>query len=526
MKNIRNFCIISHIDHGKSTLADRFLEITGTVPKEKMRAQMLDQMDLERERGITIKLQPVRMKYKNFILNLIDTPGHMDFYHEVERSLKAVEGAILLVDAVKGVQAQTLSNLHLVQKQNLKIIPVINKIDLPNARIKEVEKELQELLGAKEIIKISAKKNINIDILLEKIIKEIPMPKNNYIIFDAFYDKYQGVVAYIKANKKLSGNIGIFKPQMTSVKELKPGEIGYIATGEKDLEKYLAKIGWQKPQPMIFASIYPSEDSDFNVLKKSLSKLKLNDAALDFQEESSKALGRGFKCGFLGMLHLEIIIERLKREYNLDLIITAPQVNYKNNKEPWVKLEIITPKKYFGPVMNLLKNLRGEYKDTKYLENILNIQYEIPLADIITDFYDNLKSASSGYASMSYEPIGYKPGDLVKLEVLLAGEPIKALEQIMPTKFAYNKAKRIAQKLKELVPRQSFAVAIQIAINHRIITRETIPALRKDVTKGLYGGDYSRKKKLLVKQRKGKKKLEKFGRVNLPSEVFVKLLRR
>ena len=537
MKNIkiRNFCIIAHINHGKSTLADRFLEITETVPKSKMREQLLDQMDLERERGITIKLQPVRMQYKNFILNLIDTPGHMDFYDEVVRSLQAVDGAILLVDAVKGIQAQTLSNLELAKKNNLKIIPVINKIDLPNARIQEVEQELKNLLDKQKILKISAKKNIGINNLLEQIIKKIPAPCKDrsrpvptYNVFDAIYDSYQGVIAYIKTNKTLTQNIGIFTPKMQKISELNPGEIGWIATGEKNLENYLSKIGWEKPQPMVFASVFPSQESDFNLLKQSLLKYKLSDYAFDFQEESSNALGRGFKCGFLGMLHLEIVLERLKREHDLDLVITSPQVDHKqnNNQEPWVDLEIISPSKYLGPILNLLKNLRGEYQDTKYLEKNIIIKYKMPLADIISDFYDNLKSVSSGYASMSYKPIGYKPGDLAKLEVLIAKEPVKALEQIVPKKFANNKAKKLAKKLKQVIPKQSFVVAIQIALDGRIIARETISALRKDVTKGLYGGDYSRKKKLLVKQRKGKKRLEKFGKVNLPSEVFVKLLRQ
>jgi len=526
---IRNFCIIAHIDHGKSTLADRFLEITKTVKKEKMQPQMLDQMELERERGITIKLQPVRMEYKSYILNLIDTPGHMDFYYEVTRSLEAVEGAILLVDAVKGIQAQTISNLHLAQKQNLKIIPVINKIDLPNARTQEVEQEIKKLLDLNPI-KISAKTGANITQVLDAVIQKIPEPVRNglkpFLVFDAFYDSYQGVIAYIKTNKKITQNTGIFKPEMHKTSVLNPGEIGYISTGEKNLEKYLQKIGWQKPQPMVFASIYPSQDANFNFLKQSLSKLKLNDAALSFQEESSKALGRGFKAGFLGMLHLEIIIERLKREHNLDLIITAPQVDYKDEKEPWVKLDIISPKKYLGQIMNLLKNLRGNYKDTKYLEDILDIQYEMPLADIISDFYDNLKSVSSGYASMSYEPIGFRKGDLVELTVLLNKEPVKALKQIVPRIWAEQKARELAKKLKTLIPKHNFAIPVQIAIGSHIIARETISALKKNVTSGLYGGDYSRKKKLLVKQRKGKKKMQQIGKVSLPSEIFVKLLRK
>jgi len=529
MKNIRNFCIIAHIDHGKSTLADRFLEITGTVPKQKMRPQMLDQMELERERGITIKLQPVRMNYKGYVLNLIDTPGHMDFYYEVMRSLEAVEGAILLVDAVKGVQAQTLSNLHLAQKQNLKIIPVINKIDLPNARIEEVEQEIKKLLNTDKIIKISAKFGTNVEQILEEIINHCPAPKTNQkdmLVFDAFYDSYKGVVAYIRAFKPIQGAVGVLTPKTRETGVLNPGEIGYLETGEKNLENYLTKIGWQTPQSMVFASIYPARDDDFNFLKSSLHKLKLNDAALFFQEESSSALGRGFRCGFLGMLHLEIIIERLRREYNLELVVTTPQVEHQGNSEPWVKLHIITPKKYLGQIMNLFKTTRGEYKDTRYLEDILNIEYEVALADIIVDFYDNLKSASAGFASMSYQLIGYRPGDLVKLEVLIAHQTVKELEQIVPREFALAKAKDLAEKLKEIVPKQNFAVAIQVALDGRIVARQTISALKKDVTGYLYGGDYTRKMKLWQKQKKGKKKLEKIGKVNLPSEVFVKLLKK
>ena len=558
MEKIRNFCIIAHIDHGKSTLADRFLEITNTIPLEKMQEQILDQMDLERERGITIKLQPVRMEYKGYILNLIDTPGHMDFRSEVERSLKAVEGAVLLVDAVKGVQAQTLSNLYLAQKQNLKIIPVINKIDLPNARIPEVEEEISNLLKIEKekIIKISAKNGNNVEKVLEEIIKEIPPPTGSQdaslktLIFDSFFDSYKGIIAYIRVIdgvlKKEKQEIGIFKPDLVPVKELKAGEIGYFATGEKDLEKFLEKIGWEKPKPMVFASLYPREDSDFNILKDAINKLKLTDSALFSEEESSPVLGRGFKCGFLGMLHLEIIVERLRRESGLDLIITVPRVNYeilrkeRIIKEPWVNLKIITPKSYLDNVMSLLKQLRGEYIETEYLssENLI-VEYDIPLADIITDFYDKLKSATSGYASMIYKPIESRVGDLAKLEVFIAREYFQGLSQIVPNNQSFQRARQLAVSLKELIPKQNFAVAIQIVLGDlfddqdnkktgksNIIARETIPSLRKDVTGYLYGGDYTRKRKLLEKQKKGKKKLEARGKVNIPSEVFVKLLRR
>ena len=554
MKNIRNFCIIAHIDHGKSTLADRFLELTKTIDKGKMQDQVLDQMDLERERGITIKLQPVRMEYKDHILNLIDTPGHMDFYWEVMRSLGAVEGAILLVDAVKGVQAQTLSNLRLAQEKNLKIIPVINKIDLQNARVQEVEQEISELLkiDKKNILKVSAKTGTGVENVLDAIIKHVPLPvhkktSQNILVFDAFYDSYKGVVAYIRVlnsnlQKQPNQQIGVFKPQMTFVNKLNPGEIGYIATGEKNLEQYLAKMGFTKPLPMVFASLYPMDQANFHTLKDALNKLKLNDASLDSQEETSKALGRGFRCGFLGMLHLEIITERLKREHGLDLVVTTPQVNYKIEKrkniirEPWVKLEIIVPLKYMGQVMNLLQDLRGAHKASNYLSNeILNIEYEIPLADVICGFYDNLKSASSGYASMSYQPLGMRNGDLVKLEVLLARERVPALSQIVPREFAQARARKLAKKLKDLIPKQNFAVAVQIVLRSvfednfniglgRVLARENISAMRKDVTSGLYGGDYSRKKKLLEKQKKGKKKMESIGKVRIPSDVFVKLL--
>lgn len=558
MENIRNFCIIAHIDHGKSTLADRLLEITNTIPREKMKEQILDQMDLERERGITIKLQPVRMEYKGYILNLIDTPGHMDFRSEVERSLKAVEGAVLLVDAIKGVQAQTLSNLYLAQSQNLKIIPVINKIDLPNARILEVEEEISNLLKVEKdkIIKISAKSGINTEKVLEEIIKEIPPPVGNYdaplkiLIFDSFFDSYKGIIAYVRVIdgilKKEKQEIGIFKPDLVPVRELKAGEIGYFATGEKNLEKFLERIGWEKPKPMVFASLYPREDSDFNILKDAINKLKLTDSALFSEEESSPVLGRGFKCGFLGMLHLEIVVERLRRESGLDLVITVPRVDYeilkkeRIIKEPWVNLKIITPKQYLGNVMNLLKQLRGEYIGTEYLssENLI-VEYNIPLADIITDFYDKLKSATSGYASMIYKSTGSRIGDLAKLEVFIAKEYFQGLSQIVPSSRSFQRARQLAVSLKELVPKQNFTVAIQIVLGDlfddqadkktgksNIIARETIPSLRKDVTGYLYGGDYTRKRKLLEKQKKGKKKMAAKGKINIPSEVFVKLLRR
>ena len=558
MDNIRNFCIIAHIDHGKSTLADRFLELTKTIPPEKMKNQLLDQMDLERERGITIRLQPVRMEYKGYILNLIDTPGHMDFYSEVERSLRAVEGVILLVDAVRGVQAQTLSNLYLAQKQNLVVIPVINKIDLSNARVSEVEQELVDLLNVEkdEIIKVSAKNGTNINQILERVIECIPSPKGNVqaplrtLIFDSFYDSHKGIIAYVRVLdgilKREKQEIGVFKPKMVPTDSLKAGEIGYIATGEKNLEQYLEKIGWERPQPMVFASLYPNQESNLNLLKEGINRLKLNDAALYSEEESLPALGRGFKCGFLGMLHLEIVIERFKREYNLDLVVTTPKVNYeilekkRIIKEPWVNLKIITPQDYLGNIMKILEQLRGKYKKTEFLsKKQLIIEYNIPLADIISDFYDRLKSVSSGYASMIYKPIGLREGDLVKLEVLVAKENIKNLSRIVPEEQAFTKAHKLALALKKLIPKQNFAVAIQVVLGNifksdklknrqggRIIARETIPALRKDVIAPLYGGDYTRKRKLLEKQKKGKKKMQATGRINIPGDIFVKLLRQ
>lgn len=558
MDNIRNFCIIAHIDHGKSTLADRFLEITKTIPKEKMKEQLLDQMDLERERGITIKLQPVRMEYDGYILNLIDTPGHMDFYLEVKRSLEAVEGAVLLVDAVKGVQAQTLSNLYFAKEKKLKIIPVINKIDLPGARVPEVKQELEKLLDVdkQEIIEVSAKESTNIEQVLRAIINRIPAPKGDSkasletLVFDSFYDSFKGIVAYVRVlNGTLEAEqreIGLFKPAMVPVKKLMSGEIGYIATNEKNLEEYLEKEGWEKSQPMVFASLYPHQDSDFRLLKDGINKLKLNDIAFNSEEETSASLGRGFRCGFLGMLHLEIVVERLKREHDLDLIVTTPKVNYEIDKEqriikePWVSLKVITPQDYLGGVMKVLQRLRGNHQKTEYLgKERLIIEYNTPLADIISDFHDNLKSVSSGYASMIYEPIEMRKGDLVKLEVMIAGENMKNLSQIVPEDQVYKKARKLALALKELIPKQNFAVAIQIVMGNifekenyenkergKIVARENISALRKDVTGYLYGGDYSRKRKLLEKQKKGKQKMKAEGRVNIPSEVFVKLLKR
>ena len=629
-QNIRNFAIISHIDHGKSTLSDRLLELTGTIEKRKMREQILDQMDLEREKGITIKLQPVRMLYEisnsklripnkfkiqnsndqnnlkignpEFILNLIDTPGHVDFSYEVSRSLAAVEGAILLVDASKGIQAQTLNNLYLALEQDLSIIPVINKIDMLAAKIDETANETAKLLGIekKEIIKISAKNGINIERILETIIKRIPSPKGNQnaplkaLIFDSVYDSYKGVIAYARI---VDGNInprdkillmasgaktevletGIFKPELIKTNRLNAGEIGWIATGLKEIEKCrvgdtITKIisskagdirecrlrdkikplsGYKEPKPMIFASIFSQGADDFEILRDALEKLKLNDAALSFEPESLGPLGRGFKCGFLGMLHLEIITERVRREYGLDLIITTPSVAYKiikkNNEEimiyspqnlpnpsqieefqePWAKIEIILPKEYLGNIMEILNSLRGIYKTTDYLnpEKVV-IGFEAPLSSVISGFYDRLKSASSGFASMNYEPIEMRKADLVKLDILVAEEKVEPFSQIVPSCLAYQEGKRMVEKLKDALPRQNFAIALQAAIEGKIIARQTIRPFRKDVTAKLYGGDVTRKRKLLEKQKKGKKKMKSFGRVDIPQEAFLAVLKK
>jgi GTP-binding protein LepA len=589
--NIRNFCIISHIDHGKSTLADRFLELTGTVEKRKMQEQFLDTMELEREKGITIKLQPVRMEYQGGVLNLIDTPGHVDFTYEVSRSLAAVESAILLVDASQGVQAQTLANLHLAREQGLVIIPVINKIDLPYARIRETANEMEQLLGINpgDILKISAKKGSGVEEILKAIVERVPAPQGDLtkplraLIFDSDYDDFKGVIAYVrlidgevKAGDGIlmlaSGaeaetlEVGIFKPNSVKTERLRAGEIGYIATGLKDigrcrvgdtiaLSKSSAKplAGYKEPKPVVFASFYPADSSDYDLLKESLGKLKLSDASLKYEPESSEGLGRGFRCGFLGMLHLEIISERLKREKNLDLVITFPSVNYQvvakgktqspvlisspsdlsdlsqveEIREPWVALEVISPLQYLGILLKLLETLRGEYQDTVYLsaDRIL-IKYRAPLNEIIADFYDRLKNITSGYASMNYEMSGYRPGDLVELDILIAGEKVEAFSKIIHRQRAAAEGRALVKKLKEIVPSQLFAVSLQAAIGGKIIAREDIRALRKDVTGYLYGGDVTRKKKLLEKQKKGKKKMKRLGKINIPSEVFLKVLKK
>ena len=594
MEKIRNFNIISHIDHGKSTLADRFLELTGTVSDKKMREQFLDMMDLEREKGITIKMQPVRMQFKEHILNLIDTPGHVDFGYEVSRSLAAVEGAILLVDATKGIQAQTLANLELSKKQKLPIIPVVNKIDSPEAKIEEVAEELAILLGIdkEDIFKISAKTGKNVDQLLEAVLVKIPPPAIKpekpfrALIFDSKYDPYKGIIAYvriidgiIKSNEKIYlmmanamgevKEIGYFKPELSPQGELRAGEIGYIATGIKEpgkvrvgdtITNYSAfksdssliepLSGYKEPKPVVFASLYPEDPDDYDVLKDALLKLRLNDAALTFEPEKKDSLGRGFRCGFLGSLHTEIISERLRREFNLNLIISTPSVvfkitNQKNQeiiiyspsdwpapaeigeiKEPWVRLEILTPQKYLGRVLDLLKELRGKFIETKYFGIEKNILiYEAPLKEIISGFYDNLKGVSQGFASMNYEILGYNLANLVKLEILIAGEKEEALAKIVSKENVFEEGKKIVRRLKEVLPSQLFAVSLQAAISGNIIARETISAKRKDVIAPLYGGDYSRKRKLLEKQKKGKKKLKARGNLRIPPKVFLEMFK-
>lgn len=601
MEHIRNFCIIAHIDHGKSTLSDRLLEITATVEKRKMKEQLLDQMDLERERGITIKLQPVQMHYNfngiDYTLNLIDTPGHVDFAYEVSRSLAAVEGAVLLVDATKGVQAQTLSNLYFAIEQGLEIIPVLNKIDLPNANVEKVKREVINVLGCSEdeILTASGKTGEGVKEILAKVIEKVPAPKGEpngklrALIFDSVYDSYKGVLAYIRvvdgkitktddihmmATDKDSNvvELGHFLPQYTACDELKTGDIGYVATGFKSVaecrvgdtvtlknlsvrEGYeiVKKLpGYKEVKPMVYASFYPQEGNDYNAMRDALDKLTLNDGAFRFEPESNQALGRGFRCGFLGLLHLEIIQARLDREFGFNPTITTPSVIYKvklkgendlvniysptelpdpslieHIEEPYVNLEIITPSEYLGNVMELMGTMRVEYKNTNYIEDTrVQLTFDAPLMDVIVDFYDQLKSISSGYASMNYDFSDYRKSELVKLDILLAGDLIEAFSRIVPKDRAYSEGKSTVEKLKEVIPRQNFAVAIQATIGAKVIARETISAFRKDVIAKLYGGDVTRKRKLLEKQKKGKKKMMQTGKVEIPSEAFLKVLRK
>ena len=590
-KLIRNFSIIAHIDHGKSTLADRILEITETVSQREMLDQFLDDMELERERGITIKAHSVRVLYnsksdgRQYIFNLIDTPGHVDFSYEVSRSLAACEGAILVVDATQGIQAQTLANVYLAVNNNLEIIPVINKIDLKSARIDEVAMELGSVLGVKEekILKVSAKTGYGIEKILERIVTDIPHPDGDpesplqALIFDSHYDSYRGVVVLIrvvngsinKGNKiKFMGEnltseveeVGIFGPDMIEKEMLTAGEVGYIITGIKEVgsimvgdtitalknpaEKSLP--GYKKPKPMVYSGLFPIEGGDYENLRDALGKLSLNDSSLDFVPEVSVALGFGFRCGFLGMLHMEIVRERLEREYGSKILISMPNVAYRITKsdnsvievkrpsdfppqekmlkieEPCVEATIITPKDYIGDVMKLANQKRGNFKDMQYISpERVEIKYTIPLSEIIVDFFNLLKSITSGFASLDYEFLEYRPSDMVKLDILVAGEKIDELSTIIHKEKAYQMGREITQRLRKLIPRQNFEVSIQAAIGKRVVAKERIAPFRKDVTAGLYGGDITRKRKVLEKQKSGKKKMKRIGRVEIPQEAFM-----
>lgn len=592
-KHIRNFCIVAHIDHGKSTLADRLIEKTNTVAKRDMTSQLLDSMDIEKERGITIKLTPTRMFYEyegeEYLLNLIDTPGHVDFTYEVSRSLAACEGTILIIDATQGVQAQTLANLYLAVENNLEILPVINKIDLPSADVENCKKEIEDIIGlpANDVPCISAKDGINIESVLEKIITEFPYPKGDEqkplraLIFDSFYDNFKGAVSMVRIvdGKVAVGDkikmwttgkvyevteVGVFAPSMKVQDSLTAGEVGYIAASIKNVSD--TKVGdtitnalqpceqslpgYKNVQPVVFCGVFLVDGSKYQDLKDALEKLKLNDASLIFTPESSVALGFGFRCGFLGLLHMEIITERLEREFGLDIITTAPGVSYnvyKTNgemlevsnptllpppseidriEEPIVDMSIFTPPEYVGAIMDLISDKRGIYKDMQYLDKTrVQMKYTLPLNEIVYDFFDALKSRTKGYASMDYELVGFMPSDLVKLDILLNNEVCDALSLIVHKDKAYSRGRAIAEKLKEVIPRQLFEVPIQACIGNKIIARETVKAMRKDVLAKCYGGDISRKRKLLEKQKEGKKRMRKVGSVELPSEAFMSILK-
>ena len=648
---IRNFCIIAHIDHGKSTLADRLLEETGTVEKRKMKAQLLDQMDLERERGITIKLQPVRMEYEysgtgtrqrttnneqykadsnqqlainkeqgagnreqkmrsrsrvveagEYVLNLIDTPGHVDFHYEVSRSLAAVEGAILLVDATKGVQAQTLANLYLAIEEGLEIIPVVNKVDLPAANVEKTKKEILHVLGCDEadILLASGKTGIGVSEILRAVVERVPAPEGREdaplraLIFDSAYNTYKGVVASVRivdgavrrddvlrmmatSTESAAIEVGIMKPELTPVDVLSAGDIGYIATGQKDVASCRvgdtitlslrsdrqptmvptsatveALPGYQEVKPMVYASLYPVDGDDYAEMRDALDKLKLNDAAFAFEPESNAALGRGFRCGFLGLLHLEIVQARLEREFELTPTITTPSVIYelelrgKEGRmplyspmdmpdpasieaiyEPYVDLKVVAPASFLGALMDLSASIRAEYRNTEYLdEERILLSFDAPLMDVIVSFHDRLKSVSSGFASMNYEPIGYRKSDVVRLDIVVANEPVEAFSRMVPKSRAFSEGKETVEKLKTVIPRHNFAVAIQAVVGGKVIARETISAFRKDVIAKLYGGDVTRKRKLLEKQKKGKKKMRAIGGVTIPPQAFLDVLRK
>lgn len=593
-KYIRNFSIVAHIDHGKSTLADRLIEFTGTLTKREMENQILDNMELERERGITIKSQAARLVYKRengeeYILNLIDTPGHVDFNYEVSRSLAACEGALLIVDATQGIQAQTLANCYLALDNDLEIVPVINKIDLPSARPDEIKQEIEDVIGieAQDAPLVSAKTGLNIKDVLEAIVEKIPSPEGDEslplkaLIFDSYYDSYKGVVCYvrIKEGKVYPGmkikfmasdkeyevtEVGIFSPNFVQMKELSSGDVGYITASIKNVRDARvgdtitealrpakeALEGYRPAIPMVYSGIYPVDGAKYDELKEALEKLKINDAALSFEPETSIALGFGFRCGFLGLLHMEILQERIEREFNLDIITTAPSVIYKIYKqdgeminitnptnmpdpteieymeEPVVKASIITPSDYVGAVMELSQNRRGTFIDMQYIETTrVVLNYYIPLNEIIYDFFDTLKSKTRGYASLDYELNGYQRTELVKLDMLLNGDIVDALSMIVPKERAYHKGRAIAEKLKEVIPRQMFEIPIQAAVGAKIIARETIKAMRKDVLAKCYGGDISRKRKLLEKQKEGKKRMRQVGNVEVPQEAFMSILK-
>lgn len=600
MQHIRNFCIIAHIDHGKSTLADRLIELTGTLTQRDMKhGQMLDTMDLEQERGITIKLQPVRMQWREHQLNLIDTPGHADFAYEVSRSLTACEGALLVIDATQGIEAQTLANVYQAMEQNLTLIPVLNKIDLPAAEPERIKDEIENVLSIprEEVIEISAKDGTNCDQVLDAIIERIPAPRAleqaapgelKSLIFDSVFDPYRGVVIYVRnfagriaKREKLhllgthsrfeALEVGCFKPRYHALDSIEQGEIGYIVTGLKSVRE--ARVGdtvwragtgdsrdpaaatplpgYKKSTPFVFAGVFATDADDYPALRDALEKLSMNDAALTYEPEQSSALGFGFRCGFLGLLHMEIVQERLEREYDLDLIVTAPSVKYElltnagetqtlanpeelpepgayaELREPWVQVEIVTPKEYLGGVLELVTARRGIQKNLSFLDDQRSlVTYELPLASIVTDFYDRLKSLSAGYASMGYEFLDFRVGDLVKMDILVAGEKVDALSFIVHRSEARSVGLSLTAKLKEIIPRQNFVIPIQAAIGATIVARETLSAFRKDVTAKLYGGDVTRKNKLLNKQKKGKKRMKQMGKVALPQEAFLAVLKR
>ncbi len=594
-ERLRNFSIIAHIDHGKSTLADRFLELTHTIDPRQMTTQVLDSMDLEREKGITIKARAVRLEYtardgERYALNLIDTPGHVDFSYEVSRSLQACEGAILVVDAAQGIEAQTLANVHLALRQNLVIIPVINKIDLPSAQPEVVVEELENVLAIprEEVLLASAKEGTGVPEILEAIVARIPPPRGDpaaplrALVFDSHYDPYKGVVAYVRlvegtlragdtirlmasgAESELL-ELGVFRPQLVPVEALTAGEVGYVATGLKSVRD--ARVGdtltlasrpapeplpgYQPAKPLVFAGLYPVAGDDYPLLRDALEKLHLNDASFSFEPESSVALGFGFRCGFLGLLHMEIVQERLEREFGLELIASAPSVEYQVTlshgrgtvvvdnparmpppgeieaiAEPWVRVSIVSPATYIGTLMELTTNRRGVFLDLEYLDpQRVLVRVEMPLAELIVDFYDQLKSRTAGYASMDYEEIGYRPADLVKVDVLVNGEPVDALSVIVHRSRAYTTGRALVEKLRTLIPRQLFEVPIQAAIGSHVIARETIRALRKNVLAKCYGGDVTRKRKLLEKQKEGKRRMKRVGQVEIPQEAFLALLR-